>query len=70
MNGCQNEYVLSLGMLPPIATGLEDPEPLCSDGVAVLEVTEQVDGLTWNTGGSDATLQVVSSMGEGRLWPR
>lgn len=65
MNGCQNEYVLSLGMLPPIATGLEDPEPLCSDGVAVLEVTEQVDGLAWNTGGSDATLQVVNSMGGG-----
>ena len=27
MNGCQNEYVLSLGMLPPIATGLEDRNP-------------------------------------------
>ena len=45
--------------------GSRGPGALCSDGVAVAESQNKSMDLPWNTGGSDATLQVVSSMGEG-----
>ena len=64
-NGCSHELSYTLGMLPPIETGLVDPAPLCSDAIAQLQITESVDGLIWNVGGDSPNLQVVSSMGGG-----
>ncbi len=64
-NGCESTESFNYSMLPPIATGLVNPEPLCDEGVAMLSVTGNVDALTWNVGGNGANLPVVSSMGEG-----
>ena len=64
-NGCVQTESLSLNMFPPIATGLVDPEPLCDENVAVLQITQPVDNISWNTGGSSPQLQVVNTMGEG-----
>lgn len=64
-NGCVNTESFTYSMLPPIATGLVNPEPLCDEGVAMLSVTGNVDQLSWNVGGNGANLPVVASMGEG-----
>ena len=64
-NGCENTVSFDYVMLPPINTGLADPDPLCDDSAALLSVTGNVDDLTWNVGGSNPELLVVPSMGEG-----
>ena len=64
-NGCQRTETFDYDMLPPINTGLTDPDPLCDDSAALLSVTGTVDGLSWNVGGSNSELLVVPSMGEG-----
>ena len=64
-NGCENTVSFDYVMLPPINTGLEDPDPLCDESVAMLNVTGNVDVLSWNVGGSNPVLQVTPAMGEG-----
>ena len=64
-NGCESTESFNYTMLPPIATGLVDPEPLCDTEVATLNITSAVDGISWNVGGSGVSLSVVESMGEG-----
>lgn len=64
-NGCDNTVSFDYVMLPPINTGLADPDPLCDDSAALLSVTGNVDALSWNVGGSNPELLVVPSMGEG-----
>ena len=64
-DGCQRTETFNYNMLPPINTGLTDPDPLCDDSAALLSVTGTVDGLSWNVGGSNPELLVVPSMGEG-----
>lgn len=64
-NGCESTESFNYAMLPPIATGLVNPAPLCDEEVAMLSVTGNVDALTWNVGGNGANLPVVASMGEG-----
>ena len=63
--GCENSELFQYTMLPPIATGLVDPDPLCDAAVATLAVTGNVDGIAWNVGGNSSQLNVVASMGEG-----
>ena len=64
-NGCEASESFSYTMLPPIATGLLDPPPLCDESVAVLNITGNVDNISWNVGGNSAQLNVVASMGGG-----
>ena len=64
-NGCESTESFSYTMLPPITTGLVDPEPLCDNELVVLEVSENVDAIAWNVGGGNAELPVVASMGGG-----
>lgn len=64
-NGCESSETFNYTMLPPIATGLLDPAPLCDEEVAMLSVTGNVDAIAWNVGGNGANLPVVASMGEG-----
>ena len=64
-NGCENAVSFQYTMLPPIATGLVNPDPLCDAEVATLAVTGVVDNVTWNVGGTGNELNVVASMGEG-----
>tara|TARA_B100000989_G_scaffold44753_1_gene28555 strand:+ start:2526 stop:5147 length:2622 start_codon:yes stop_codon:yes gene_type:complete len=64
-NGCEANATFTYNMLPPIATGLSNPLPLCDNDVVTLNVTGNVDAVSWNVGGDDATLPVVSSMGSG-----
>ena len=64
-DGCETVESFDYIMLPPINTGLTDPEPLCDGSVAYLNVTGAVDGLAWNIGGNNTTLAVTSLMGSG-----
>lgn len=64
-NGCEDSESLVLNMFPPIATGLVDPDPLCDASVATLQITQPMDDISWNVGGSSPSLQVVNTMGEG-----
>ena len=64
-NGCEASESFSYTMLPPIVTGLLDPPPLCDESVAVLNITGNVDNISWNVGGNSAQLNVVASMGGG-----
>ena len=64
-NGCESSESFTYPMLPPIATGLVDPAPLCDESVATLSVTGNVDNVSWNVGGSGPQLPVVASMGGG-----
>ena len=64
-NGCENALSLNYPMLPPIATGLLNPEPLCENSATVLSITHPMDHISWNVGGTDDELYVVSSMGGG-----
>ena len=64
-NGCESSESFQYTMLPPIATGLLDPDPLCDESVAVLNITGNVDNINWNVGGSSPQLNVVASMGGG-----
>lgn len=64
-NGCASTESFGYTMLPPIISGLVDPDPLCDDSVATLSITGNVDNIAWNTGGSGADLTVFPSMGGG-----
>ena len=64
-NGCENSETFAYSMLPPIVSGLVDPDPLCDDSIATLSITGNVDNIAWNTGGSGADLTVFPSMGGG-----
>lgn len=64
-NGCEQSESFQYTMLPPIATGLINPAPLCDESVAVLNITGNVDDIAWNVGGNSTQLNVVASMGGG-----
>lgn len=64
-NGCESTESFNYTMLPPIATGLVNPDPLCNTEVATLNITSAVDDISWNVGGNGAALSVIESMGEG-----
>ena len=65
VNGCENTLTFTYNSLPPIQSGLVDPDPLCDESIAVLEVPGNVDDVSWNVGGNGTQLNVVSSMGGG-----
>ena len=63
--GCEHTELFDYEMLPPINSGLTDPDPVCDESTALLSVTGEIDALNWNVGGSSTDLVVVPSMGEG-----
>jgi len=64
-NGCEASESFQYTMLPPIATGLVNPDPLCDESVATLNISGNVDNISWNVGGNSSQLNVVASMGGG-----